>query len=90
MNIIDLSQSEFEENVPFSLSLVEKGHTLKVTTNNGIVCIVSPVASVTREEDTPPGINIPSPDEFTPDPVGTRQFVNDALGEMTNVQGFIK
>ena len=39
MNIISLSQSEFEENVPFSLSLVEKGHTLKVTTNNGIVCI---------------------------------------------------
>ena len=83
MNIIDLSQTEFEESIPFSLKLVEKGHTLRVTTNNGIVCIVSPVASVTRED-----ANIASPEEFKPDPVGTRQFVEEALGEMTNAQGF--
>lgn len=89
MNIISLSQSEFEENVPFSLSLVEKGHTLKVTTNNGIVCIVSPVASVAQDPQEPE-LNIPSPDDFVPDPVGTRQFVDQALGEMTNVQGFVK
>ena len=85
MNIIDLSQTEFEESIPFSLKLVEKGHTLRVTTNNGIVCIVSPVASVTREDAN---IDIPSPEEFKPDPVGTRQFVEEALGEMTNSQGF--
>ena len=75
MNIIDLSQTEFEESIAFSLKLVEKGHTLKVTTHNGIVCIVSPVASVTREDDN---IEIPNPEEFKPDPVGTRQFVNEA------------
>jgi len=85
MNIIDLSQTEFEENVPFSLNLVEKGHTLRLTTNKGIVCIVSPVASVKREDDN---IDIPSPEEFKPDPVATRAFVNESLNEMTNAQGF--
>ena len=85
MNIINLTQGEFEENVPFSLRLVEKGNTLKVTTDNGIVCIVSPVASVAQDPEAP-DLNIPTPDEFVPDPVGTRTFVDGALRDMT--QGF--
>ncbi len=59
MNIINLTQGEFQENVPFSLRLVEKGNTLKVTTDNGIVCIVSPVASVAQDPEKP-DINIPT------------------------------
>jgi|TARA_B100001113_G_scaffold200864_1_gene164576 hypothetical protein len=85
MNIINLTQGEFQENVPFSLRLVEKGNTLKVTTDNGIVCIVSPVASVAQDPEKP-DINIPTPEDFVPDPVGTRTFVDGALREMT--QGF--
>ena len=85
MNIIDLTQAELQENLPFSLNLVEKGHTLKVTTNNGIVCIISPVASVAQDPQEP-DLNIPTPDEFVPDPVGTRAFVDGAMREMT--QGF--
>ena len=85
MNIINLTQGEFEENVPFSLRLVEKGNTLKVTTDNGIVCIVSPVASIAQDPEKP-DINIPTPEDFVPDPVGTRTFVDGALREMT--QGF--
>jgi len=85
MNIIDLTQAELQENLPFSLSLVEKGHTLKVTTDNGIVCIISPVASVAQDPQEP-DINIPNPDEFVPDPVGTRAFVDGSLRDMT--QGF--
>ena len=85
MNIIDLTQAELQENLPFSLSLVEKGHTLKVTTDNGIVCIISPVASV-AEDPEEPELNIPTPDEFVPDPVGTRAFVDGSLRDMT--QGF--
>ena len=83
MNIIQLSQSELQDNLPFSLSLVEKGHTLKVTTDKGIVCIISPVASV-AEDPQEPELNIPNPDEFVPDPVGTRAFVDGAMREMTN------
>ena len=82
MNIINLTQGEFEENVPFSLRLVEKGNTLKVTTNNGVVCIISPVASVAQDPEAP-DLNIPKPDEFVPDPVGTRAYVDGALAEMT-------
>lgn len=85
MNIIELTQGELQDNLPFSLNLVEKGHTLKVTTDKGIVCIISPVASVGQDPQQP-DLNIPNPDEFVPDPVGTRAFVDGALREMT--QGF--
>tara|TARA_B100000029_G_scaffold502251_1_gene577209 strand:+ start:442 stop:699 length:258 start_codon:yes stop_codon:yes gene_type:complete len=85
MNIIELTQGELQDNLPFSLNLVEKGHTLKVTTDKGIVCIISPVASVAQDPQDP-DLNIPNPDEFVPDPVGTRAFVDGALREMT--QGF--
>ena len=85
MNIIDLTQAELQENLPFSLNLVEKGHTLKVTTDKGIVCIISPVASVAQDPQEPE-LNIPTPEDFVPDPVGTRTFVDGALREMT--QGF--
>tara|TARA_B100000902_G_C26606003_1_gene572793 strand:+ start:61 stop:318 length:258 start_codon:yes stop_codon:yes gene_type:complete len=85
MNIINLTQAELQENLPFSLNLVEKGHTLKVTTDKGIVCIISPVASVAQDPEEPE-INIPKPDDFTPDPVGTRAFVEGSLKDMT--QGF--
>ena len=85
MNIIQLTQGELQDNLPFSLNLVEKGHTLKVTTDKGIVCIISPVASVGQDPQEP-DLNIPNPDEFVPDPVGTRAFVDGALRDMT--QGF--
>ena len=85
MNIIELTQGELQDNLPFSLNLVEKGHTLKVTTDKGIVCIISPVASVGQDPQEP-DLNIPTPDEFVPDPVGTRAFVDGAMMEMT--QGF--
>ena len=85
MNIIELTQGELQDNLPFSLNLVEKGHTLKVTTDNGIVCIISPVASVGQDPQEP-DLNIPNPDEFVPDPVGTRAFVDGSLRDMT--QGF--
>jgi len=85
MNIIELTQGELQDNLPFSLNLVEKGHTLKVTTDKGIVCIISPVASVAQDPQEP-DLNIPTPDEFVPDPVGTRAFVDGSLRDMT--QGF--
>ena len=85
MNIIQLTQGELQDNLPFSLNLVEKGHTLKVTTDKGVVCIISPVASVAQDPQVP-DLNIPTPDEFVPDPVGTRAFVDGSLRDMT--QGF--
>ena len=82
MNIIELTQGELQDNLPFSLNLVEKGHTLKVTTDKGIVCIISPVASVAQDPQEP-DLNIPTPEDFVPDPVGTRAYVDGALAEMS-------
>ena len=82
MNIITLSQEEFTKNTAFSLSLASKGHTLKITPPSGIILLVSPVASVAEDPQTPE-LNIPKPEEFVPDPVGTRQFVDQSLQEMT-------
>ena len=80
MNIISLTQEEFVGNADFSFTLVEKGHTLKVTTNNGKVLLVTPVATQLPEGE----VRLPTPEEFVPDPVGTRQFVDEALNDMTN------
>ncbi len=80
MNIISLSHAEFASNVDFAFTLAEKGHTLKVTTDNGKVLLVSPVATQLPEGE----VKIPTPEEFVPDPVGTRQFVDEALNDMTN------
>ncbi len=79
MNIISLSQAEFAGNVDFAFTLAGKGHTLKVTLDNGKVLLVSPVATQLPEGE----VKIPAPEEFVPDPVGTRQFVDEALADMT-------
>ena len=42
--------------------------------------MVTPVATQLPEGE----VQLPSPDEFVPDPVGTRQFVDEALNDMTN------
>jgi len=81
MNIIQLSHEEFAENVDFSFSLAEKGHTLKVTTNKGKVLIITAVA--TEVTGAPEEVKIPNPEEFVPDPVATRAYVTESLGQMT-------
>lgn len=81
MNLINLTHEEFAENVDFSFSLVEKGHTLKVVTNKGKVILMTAVA--TEVTGAPEEVRIPNPEEFVPDPVGTRQFVQETLGEIT-------
>ena len=75
MNIIQLTQGELEDNLPFSLNLVEKGHTLKVTTNKGIVCIISPVASVA-----------PLPPDMFKLPVSLRPILTQAFSDVFQYQ----
>jgi|TARA_B100001113_G_scaffold338207_1_gene320153 hypothetical protein len=85
MNIISLTQEEFTENVDFAFKLASKGHSLKIKTNDNIVLLVTAVASEVNDPENPE-LNIPSPDEFVPDPVATQAYVTQSLGEMT--QGF--
>ena len=85
MNIISLTHEEFTENVDFAFKLASKGHSLKIKTKDNIVLLVTADASEVNDPENPE-INIPTPEDFVPDPVGTQQFVTQALGEMT--QGF--
>tara|TARA_B100000287_G_scaffold168347_1_gene158844 strand:- start:396 stop:653 length:258 start_codon:yes stop_codon:yes gene_type:complete len=82
MNIISLTQKEFTENVDFAFTLAKKGHSLKIKTDDNIVLLVTAVASEVNDPENPE-LNIPSPDEFVPDPVATQAYVTQALGEMT-------
>tara|TARA_R100000406_G_C3076932_1_gene115799 strand:+ start:158 stop:397 length:240 start_codon:yes stop_codon:yes gene_type:complete len=76
MNIISVEVAEFKANFDFIMSLVSKGHTVKINTGDK-------VAIITSVAQAPPEINIPQPEEFVPDPAGTQAFVSESLGQMT-------
>ena len=80
MNLISLSQDEFQENSSFVFSLLEKGHTVKIVTNGGMTVLMTPMQQLQTQQ---PQINIPNPEEFQPDPVAVREYVNEYLEEMT-------
>tara|TARA_Y100001938_G_scaffold141133_1_gene210423 strand:+ start:441 stop:689 length:249 start_codon:yes stop_codon:yes gene_type:complete len=77
-SIITLSCQEVQENFDFVFSLVERGHTIKITHEGG-VCMMTPL--ITKEKGSE--INIPDPEEFVPDPAGVQAYVTESLGEMT-------
>jgi len=77
-SIIALSCAEVEANFEFVFSLVERGHTIKIT-HDGRVCMLTPI--VTRDKGSE--INIPDPEEFVPDPAAVGAYVAESLGEMT-------
>ena len=76
MKIISVEVAEFKANFDFIMSLVEKGHTVKIKTGDK-------VAIITSVAQSPPEIDIPQPEEFVPDPAGTQAFVSESLGQMT-------
>ena len=76
MNIISVEVEEFKQNFDFIMSLVSKGHTVKINTGDK-------VAIITSVAQAPPEIDIPSPEEFVPDPAVTQAFVAESLGQMT-------
>jgi len=73
--LITVTVEEAQENFDFLFTLVERGHTIKIVTEKG-ACLMTPIANI-------PEINIPTPESFTPDPVGVRNYVNESLGEMS-------
>jgi len=78
--IITLTVEEIEDNFDFAIKLVEKGHTIKIITDNGKAVIMTPVMGYTQLD---PGVNIPDPEEFTPDPAAVGAYVAESLAEMT-------
>ena len=77
-SIIALSCAEVEANFDFVFSLVERGHTIKITHEGG-VCMLTPIVTKDRGSE----INIPDPEEFVPDPAAVSAYVSESLGEMT-------
>tara|TARA_A100001388_G_C28739184_1_gene485883 strand:+ start:99 stop:353 length:255 start_codon:yes stop_codon:yes gene_type:complete len=81
MNIIQLTQEEFEENVDFALKLVEKGHTVKMKTKRDRSVMIAPIAGFVEHD---PRLNIPSPEEAEVDsPEDIAAYVQESLADMT-------
>lgn len=78
--IITLTVEEIEENFDFAFKLCQKGHTIKVVTEDGKAVIMTPVMGYTQLD---PGVNIPDPEEFTPDPAAVSAYVAESMAEMT-------
>lgn len=78
--LITLSEKEVSDNFDFVLTLVEKGHTIKITTTSGQCVLMTPIA----KNPIAAQLNIPeSIDDFAPDLAATSAFVTESLQEMT-------
>ena len=85
--IIEVKLEEVEQNFDFCLTLVERGHTIKITQEGKPAVLMVPVPEYqqaldvieTAKEANPP---LPMPGGWQPDPAGVRQYVNEELNEM--------
>lgn len=77
--LIQLTEEEVASNFDFCLTLVERGHTIKIVTNAGTIVMMTPIAkqSVANQLTLPEDI-----EEFI-DPAATAQYVAESLQEMT-------
>lgn len=77
-SLITLTAAEVAENFSFVMTLVERGHTIKITSDETIA-LMTPIAT----KNTGSQLNIPDPEEFEPDPAGVAAYVSESLSEMT-------
>jgi len=83
-SIIELKLEEVEQNFDFCLTLVERGHTLKIVIDGKPSVLMVPVPEYKKyasiDEDVSP--ELPMPADWRPDPVGVRQYVSEELAEI--------
>jgi antitoxin (DNA-binding transcriptional repressor) of toxin-antitoxin stability system len=83
-NIIEVKLEEIEKNLNFCLTLVDRGHTIKIVQEGKPSVLMVPVpeyqkfASIVED----PSPQLPLPANWQPDPVGVRQYVTEELAEM--------
>lgn len=83
-NIIEVKLEEIQENFDFCLTLVDRGHTIKIVQEGKPSVLMVPVpeyqkyASAVRD----PSPELPLPSNWQPDPIGVRQYVSEELAEM--------
>ena len=83
--IIEVKLEEIENNFDFCLTLVERGHTIKITQDDKPAVLMVPVPDYQKALDVIETANnppLPLPEGWQPDPVGVRQYVSDELAEM--------
>lgn len=73
MNIISVDIQEVQTNFDFCFSLVERGYTLKIQTERGVV-LMTPIAN------TP---IIPDALDMETNPEEVREYVNESMGELS-------
>lgn len=83
-NIIEVNVEEIQENLDFCLTLVDRGHTIKIVQEGKPSVLMVPVpeyqkyASIVED----PSPQLPLPANWQPDPIGVRQYVTEELTEM--------
>jgi antitoxin (DNA-binding transcriptional repressor) of toxin-antitoxin stability system len=83
-NIIEVKVEEIQENLDFCLTLVDRGHTIKIVQEGKPSVLMVPVpeyqkyASIVED----PSPQLPLPANWQPDPIGVRQYVTEELAEM--------
>lgn len=83
-NIIEVNVEEIQENLDFCLTLVDRGHTIKIVQEGKPSVLMVPVpeyqkyASIVED----PSPQLPLPANWQPDPIGVRQYVSEELAEM--------
>lgn len=81
--IIELKLEEVEKNFDFCLTLVDRGHTIKIVQDGKPSVLMVPIPEYQKYADVVESIpDIPMPADWKPDPVGVRQYVHEELAEM--------
>lgn len=85
--IIEVKLEEVESNFDFCMTLVERGHTIKITQQNKPAVLMVPVPEYQRAVDAietavESNPQLPMPEGWQPDPAGVRQYVNEELSIM--------
>lgn len=84
-SLLELKIEEVQENLDFCLTLVERGHTIKIVQEGKPSVLMVPVPEYVKSyaqanDDLPP--DLPMPSDWKPDPAGVAQYVNEELSAM--------
>jgi hypothetical protein len=77
--LIQLTEEEVASNFDFCLTLVERGHTLKIATKGGTIVMMTPIVKRSIADQ----LTLPEDIEEFIDPASTAQYVAESLNEMT-------
>ena len=83
--ILELALEEVQSNFDFCLTLVERGHTIKITQQGKPSVLMVPLPDYQKAVETIETANhppLPLPEGWQPDLAGVKQYVNEELSQM--------